>query len=159
MTFKSVVTTLVLILLVSISAQAQNVVVVPSPYQAQVNEGAVTYVSSATPGTATSVNISTTPTMIYGLTANAGINTAGVQVWVNFFNAASASVTPGTTAPIISEPIQAGGTSNGAVRAVIMPFGSPLGLPVVALSFNCTTLRSGSVGTQVPCAVNILTKK
>src|SRR5258708_3688186 len=104
MRFKSVSITLLVVLclaLFSAPAQAQRVVVVPSTYNPS-GFGVTTYVSSATPGTATSVNIATSAGMIYGLTANAGINTAGVQVFVNFFNATSANVTAGTTASIFS---------------------------------------------------------
>lgn len=158
---KSVVTTvLVALCLVLFSAPiyAQRVIVTPSSYSPS-GYGVTSYVSSATPGTATAVNIATLPGMIYGLTANAGINTAGVQVFINFFNATSANVTPGTTAAMFSEPMQAGGTSNTLTKATIMPFGEPIAIPFsTALSFNCTTIRNGTIGTQVPCNVNAVTK-
>lgn len=139
-------------------AHAQRVIVNPSVYDAYGQTIAV-FSTTSTAGNATPQNIATTKGMIDGLTVNAGVNTAGTQVWVNFFNATGANVTAGTTAALFSIPVQAGGTSNATVSATVVPYGSPLGIPVsTALSFNCTTLKNGTIGTQVACNANVIWK-
>ncbi len=159
------VTLLVVLLLLGITAPAfaQRVIVTPSTYSPAGFTTAV-YPTTSTIGNATPNNIMTAAGMIYGLLVDAGINTAGVQVFANFFNGLAANVQVGTTAPIFSVPIQAGGTSNGTKTAEIIKYISDIGYPIsTALSFNCTTTRAttaggGAIGTQVPCFANIIFK-
>ncbi len=165
MKIRNVVTTLLVVLCLALftaPAQAQRVIVTPSTY-ATAGYTVATFVTTSTAGNATPMDIATTTEMIYGLDANAGINTAGTQVFINFFNVAAASVTPGTTAPIFSYPIQAGGTSNGTKTADIIKFGGGLALSVPLLSANCTTTKAttgggGATGTGSPCNINIIMK-
>ena len=110
---------------------------------------------TATTGASTTpVNVSTTPTQLYGIMANAGTNTAATVFWVNIFNVVSASVTPGTTPALMSIPV----FNNIAGSPVVMPFGAPIGIPVTALSVNCTTLRNGSVAATQNCALITATR-
>jgi len=163
MKIKSVVTTLLVVLCLALfvaPAQAQRVIVTPSTYATN-GATAIALPSNSTVGSAVAVNISTSNSvMILGLTANAGANTAGVIVWVNLFAGPASGVTAGTTIPIYSAPMQSGGTSNTRTEATIVPWGSPMPVPVAGgLSFNCTTLQNGTIGTQVPCIVNAYTKR
>lgn len=154
------VTFLAIALMVAIAPQvhAQRTISNPSGYE-PFGFTVATYATTTGVGSAAAVAIQASRGMVYGLTANAGANTAGVQVWANFFNTAAANVTPGTTTAVISVPVQAGGVSNTISMATIVPFGSPLGIPFsTAMSFNCTTTKNGTTGTQVPCNANLVWK-
>lgn len=111
--------------------------------------------TTSTAYSATPVNITTSPANVYGLTVNAGENTSGSSVWVNFFNVAAASVTPGTTAALIS--VQLTGVTNPFGN--VIPFGTLI--PTYfssAISVNCTATRNGTAGAKVPCSYNIQRK-
>lgn len=110
------------------------------------------------------INIDTSPGQTYGVTADDVGGTSGTVVWLNFFNATGANVTPGTTTPLFSLPVvsQPLTSSTDGVK-VIQPFGSAIGIPFsTALSFTCTTLKNGTVrangGLSAGCHVVVLRK-
>lgn len=157
MSMRNVLNTLLVVLAISILAPAgysQNRVIIgPSTYAPNgvtVNDGVTTSTTAA------AVTISSTPGMIYGMYLDAGANTANTVVWMNFFNATSGNVTPGTTVPIFSFQV-----ANGLAGSIVpFPFGNPIGIPFsTALSANCSTLRSGSVAVTAPCHYTVMTKK
>jgi hypothetical protein len=88
---------------------------------------------------------------IYGITASSTLNTSGTVVWLNFFNVAAASVTPGSTTPLFSIPVI--GTTGLPISP---PWEWPI--PYAALSVNCTTLRGGSTKTQNVCEYIVVRK-
>lgn len=125
---------------------AQRVIVTPSIYTA----GGTVSVTTTTTSSTASVNVTTSPAMIYGLTVDAGATSN--TIWINVYNAASASVTSGTTIPVMS--VQVNGAQNPYAEGI--PFGIPTGIPFsTALSVNCTTAYNGTVPCPVVARVNV----
>lgn len=124
------------------------------------SSGLVVSETVTTGSSATAVNIDTAPGQIYAALADDVGGTAGAVVWVNFFNAVTGSVTPGTTAALFSIPVvaQAATSSTDGVKT-IMPFGSTIGIPFgTALSWNCTTTKNGATGVTAACHLIVLRK-
>lgn len=129
-------------------AHAQRVITNPSTYDAY---GYTVTNSVTTTSSAAAVNIVTTKAMLYGLAVNTGTNSAVTAVWINVFNAATANVTPGTTAAFMSFELSSK-VSQGSEQQYPIPFGSPLGVPFsTAISINCTTTRNGATAASSPC--------
>lgn len=159
--FKGVVTTVLLVLsLVLFAAPVQAQRIITSPQAT--SSGLVTVDVVTTTSSAATVNLATVAGQIYGLVVDAGGNTAGTAVYVNFYNALSANVTPGTTAPMFSLLTAAGGSNAAPGINQPVPFGTPIGIPYsTALSANCTTTRAttaggGATSTTSACHVTLV---
>lgn len=159
MIFKNVLNTLLVgLCLVLLAAPLEAQRIIPSPQAT--SSGLVPFDLVSTGSSATPVNITTAAGQLYGLSIDAGANTAGTAVYVNFYNAASANVTPGTTAALFSFLVVAGSATAPPVVRDVIPWGTGIGIPFgTALSFNCTTTRAttgggGATGTTSACHVN-----
>lgn len=159
MRLTNVVTTLLLVLAVAFfcaPAEAQRII--PTPQAT--SSGLVPFDSVSTVGSAVPVNITTAAGQLYGLSVDAGANTVGTVVYVNFYNVASASVTPGTTAAMFSVAVSGGSATVPSVTRDVINWGTGIGIPFsTALSFNCTTTRAttgggGATGTTSACHVS-----
>ncbi len=103
-----------------------------------VTSGGLSIKSASTGGTATSIKASAGQLYGYHL-----FNTTAAVAYVQIFNVASGSVTLGTTTPDISIGIPAsGGVTVNFDKGIA--FGT-------AISYACTTTRTGSTGATVDC--------
>lgn len=114
------------------------------------SSGMSVYSAVSSGNTVTTIDAS--PGQLYGISLGAGANTS--LVYVQLFNAASGSVTIGTTAPLLSYDVPAG-TSGGGNNPQIPIQGAPFS---TALSWACTTARSNSTGASSPCDINLFYK-
>jgi hypothetical protein len=114
--------------------------------------GVVTYAATGT----AAATIDASPGQIYGIAVDSGANTA--DVWVELFNAASGSVTLGSTPVMFSFKVPGGTAPTGGGNNP-MPFGVPIGIPFsTALSWACTTGPGGATQAPVYCGINVVRK-
>ena len=109
------------------------------------SSGESTYTNSALSNTVAAVK--TTPGIIYGYNF---VNKGVADAWVQFFDVASASVTPGTTAPKLSLWLPAGGGFEEK-QALGIAFGT-------AISIIATTASTGGSAPATAIVANVFYK-
>lgn len=100
---------------------------------------------------AAATTISSSAATLYSISADGGTNTA--DLWVELFNAASGSVTLGTTAPKLIYKIPGGtGPTGGANNPQIPIAGIPFD---TAMSWACVTAPKGASAAGSNCTITV----